>query len=214
MWHILPQCGKLPAGIDAPQQDRNGDLVSDVRIIKRYGSRKLYDAEESRYVSLGEIGGWIRGGQEVRVLDNETSEDVTVRTLTQILSEDGKRGRVPSALLHDIIRFGGKAVSSGMDHLRTGVDRILRASLERLGPVSSLQEETTKLRERLDELEASLAALETGAGRPASGNGAKRKRPASAKAAPAEGADTAETNHEAARMDGAPGDVRAEQEER
>ena len=87
--------------------------MSDVRIIKRYGSRKLYDAQESRYVSLEELGDWIRGGQEVRVLDNETSEDVTVLTLTQILSEDGKRGRafLPSALLHDIIRVGNSSDS-------------------------------------------------------------------------------------------------------
>jgi polyhydroxyalkanoate synthesis repressor PhaR len=136
--------------------------VSDLRIIKRYGSRKLYDARESRYVSLEEIGDWIRAGEEVRVLDNETSEDVTAWTLTQILSEDGKRGRsaVPSALLHDIIRFGGKAVRGGMEHLRTGMDRVLQASLERLGPVSEIREETTRLRERLDELEAALAALD------------------------------------------------------
>jgi polyhydroxyalkanoate synthesis repressor PhaR len=134
----------------------------DVRLIKRYGSRKLYDTRESRYVSLEEIGDWIRAGQEVQVLDNETSEDVTVWTLTQILSEDGKRGRasLPSSLLHDMIRLGGRAVSSGMEHLRTGMDKILRASLERLGPVASLKEETSLLRQRLEELEKSLAALE------------------------------------------------------
>ena len=38
-----------------------------VRLIKRYGSRKLYDTEESRYVSLDEIGTWVRAGQEVRI---------------------------------------------------------------------------------------------------------------------------------------------------
>jgi polyhydroxyalkanoate synthesis repressor PhaR len=136
--------------------------VDEIRVIKRYGSRKLYDTRESRYVSLEEIGDWIRAGQEVRILDNETSEDVTVWTLTQILSEDGKRGRakLPSSLLHDMIRLGGRAMSSGMEHLRTGMDKILRASLERLGPVASLKEETSLLRKRLEELEASLAALE------------------------------------------------------
>ena len=44
-----------------------------VRLIKRYESRKLYDTEESRYVSLDEIAAWIRQGQEVRVVDNATS---------------------------------------------------------------------------------------------------------------------------------------------
>ena len=43
-----------------------------IRLIKRYESRKLYDTEESRYVSLDEISGWIRQGQEVKVVDNAT----------------------------------------------------------------------------------------------------------------------------------------------
>ncbi len=183
-----------------------GNHVSDVRIIKRYGSRKLYDARESRYVSLEEIGDWIRGGQEVRVLDNETSEDVTVLTLTQILSEDGKRGRafLPSALLHDIIRVGGKAVTSGIEHLRTGVDKILRASFERLGPVSNLQEETVRLRKRLDELEASLAALQSGADHPRSSKERTHNRRTSETAAAA-GAD-----RRPLRTDRATGAIRAE----
>ena len=38
------------------------------RLIKRYESRKLYDTEESRYVSLEEIGDWVRHGQQVQVV--------------------------------------------------------------------------------------------------------------------------------------------------
>ena len=33
-----------------------------IRLIKRYESRKLYDTEESRYVSLDEIATWVRTG--------------------------------------------------------------------------------------------------------------------------------------------------------
>ena len=57
-----------------------------VRLIKRYESRKLYDTEESRYVSLDEIAAFVRLGQEVRVVDNATSEDVTGQTLAQIIA--------------------------------------------------------------------------------------------------------------------------------
>jgi len=63
-----------------------------IRLIKRYGSRKLYDTEESRYVSLDELAGWIRAGQQIRVIDNKTSDDVTSQTLTQIISEEGRKG--------------------------------------------------------------------------------------------------------------------------
>ena len=63
-----------------------------IRLIKRYESRKLYDTEESRYVSLDEISTWIRAGQEVRVMDNATNNDVTSQTLTQIILEEGRKG--------------------------------------------------------------------------------------------------------------------------
>ena len=61
-----------------------------IRLIKRYESRKLYDTEESRYVSLDEIATWVRNGQEVRVVDNATNNDVTSQTLTQIILDEGR----------------------------------------------------------------------------------------------------------------------------
>ena len=44
-----------------------------VRLVKRYGggSRKLYDTEESRYISLDEVAGWVRKGQLPTELDAE-----------------------------------------------------------------------------------------------------------------------------------------------
>ena len=66
------------------------------RTIKRYESRKLYDPEESRYVSLQEIAEWIREGQEIEVLDNASSESVTEQTLTQIILEERKRRDYPA----------------------------------------------------------------------------------------------------------------------
>ena len=76
-----------------------------IRLIKRYGSRKLYDTEESRYVSLEELAGWIRAGQQIRVIDNKTTDDVTSQTLTQIISEEGRKGTalLPNELLHELI---------------------------------------------------------------------------------------------------------------
>ncbi|HOC44190.1 MAG TPA: polyhydroxyalkanoate synthesis regulator DNA-binding domain-containing protein [Thermoanaerobaculales bacterium] len=133
-----------------------------IRLIKRYGSRKLYDTEESRYVSLEELAGWIRDGQQIRVIDNKTSEDVTTHTLTQIISEEGRRGTspLPNDLLHDLIRIGEQAVSSGVEQLHTSVDRLVQASIDRIGPVRRAREEMARLRERLEGLEASLAAFE------------------------------------------------------
>lgn len=140
-----------------------------IRLIKRYESRKLYDTEESRYVSLEEIAHWVRGGQEVKVIDNATSADVTSQTLTQIILEEGKRGTsfLPSELLHDLIRVGEQAVSSGMETVQQGVDRLVQASVDRLAPVRRAREEMSRLRSELEQLEASLVHLSVDAEEPA-----------------------------------------------
>jgi len=131
-----------------------------IRLIKRYESRKLYDTEESRYVSLDEIAAWVRTGQEVRVVDNATNNDVTSQTLTQIILDEGRKGTsfIPSELLHDLVRLGERAVSTGMEQVQHGVDRLI----DRLGPVRKAREEMQSLRTRLEELEVSLADLERG----------------------------------------------------
>ena len=133
-----------------------------IRLIKRYGSRKLYDTEESRYVSLEELAGWIRTGQQIRVIDNKTSDDVTPQTLTQIISEEGRRGTslLPNDVLHDLIRIGEQAVTSGVEQIQTSVDRLVQASVDRIGPVRRAREEMARLRERLEELETSLASID------------------------------------------------------
>ena len=133
-----------------------------IRLIKRYESRKLYDTEESRYVSLEEIASWVRQGQEVRVVDNATGSDVTSQTLTQIILDEGRRGTsfLPSELLHDLVRVGERAMHNGFEQVQLGMDRLVQASIDRLGPVRRVREEMSSLRARLEQLEASLAELE------------------------------------------------------
>lgn len=133
-----------------------------IRLIKRYESRKLYDTEESRYVSLEEIASWVRQGQEVRVVDNATGADVTSQTLTQIILDEGRKGTsfLPSELLHDLVRLGERAMQNGFEQVSSGVDRLVQASIDRLAPVRRVREEMVSLRSRLEQLEASLADLE------------------------------------------------------
>lgn len=135
-----------------------------IRLIKRYESRKLYDTEESRYVSLDELAEWIRTGQEVKVVDNASGSDVTGQTLTQIILDEGRRGTaaLPAELLHELVRFGREAVTTGVEQVQSGVDRLVQRSLDRLGPVRRAREEMDRLRARLEQLEGSLTDLEAG----------------------------------------------------
>lgn len=134
-----------------------------IRLIKRYESRKLYDTEESRYVSLDEIATWVRAGQEVKIVDNASSDDVTAQTLTQIILEEGRNGssKIPTDVLRDLVRFGERALTTGVEHVQDSMDKVVRASIDRFGPVREAREEMTRLRTRLEELEESLADLET-----------------------------------------------------
>ncbi len=137
-----------------------------IRLIKRYESRKLYDTEESRYVSLEEISKWIRDGQEIKVMDNASAADVTAQTLTQIILDEGRKGTsfLPTDLLHELVRAGERAVSSGVEQVQSSVDRFVQASIDRFSPVRRAREEMSTLRSRLEQLENSLVRLEENGG--------------------------------------------------
>jgi polyhydroxyalkanoate synthesis repressor PhaR len=86
---------------------------SNVKVIKRYQNRKLYDTHQSCYVTLDEIADMIMRGEEVVVVDNRTKKDITSSTLTQIIFEKQKRSKsiIPVSTLRDIIQVGGGTFS-------------------------------------------------------------------------------------------------------
>lgn len=130
------------------------------RVIKRYGNRKLYDVEASNYVSLDDVATLIRDGETVQVVDNVTGEDITAQTLTQIVLDEGKRGGsvLPTEMLHDLLRRGGRVIEGGVETVRHGVDELVQNSLGRLSRVLSGPQTTElkQLREQLAHLEATL----------------------------------------------------------
>lgn len=78
-----------------------------MRNIKRYSNRKLYDTQDSRYVTLQQIAVLVRNGDEIRVVDKDTQRDLTSATLAQILFEEERRGpRLPVSGLRQIIQGG------------------------------------------------------------------------------------------------------------
>lgn len=134
-----------------------------IRVIKRYESRKLYDTEESRYVSLEDISEWVREGQEVQVIDNATSKDITAHILTQVILDEGKNDRsfLSADLLHEWVRGGERLVSTGIDRVQNRFEGLVRRSIDRLEPVKEAREEMVHLRDRLADLERTLQSLES-----------------------------------------------------
>jgi polyhydroxyalkanoate synthesis repressor PhaR len=152
-----------------------------IRLIKRYGgsSRKLYDTEESRYVSLEELSKWIRAGQELQVLDSASGEDVTAQTLAQCIYEDQRGGSalLSGELLHEIIRRGNQALADGVGQVQAKVQDLVRTSVGRLTQAGGTKDDLDRLRQRITELEIALAEMEAAAGRPKAPGRARPPRP-------------------------------------
>ena len=107
-------------------------------LIKRYANRKLYNTETSRYITLKGISDLLEADQEVKVIDNESGEDITSVTLSQILVDTERDGRsVPGNLLSELFQRGGDVLygavrkrvddaSEGIEELKGNVRRLLR----------------------------------------------------------------------------------------
>jgi polyhydroxyalkanoate synthesis repressor PhaR len=126
------------------------------RLVKRYGNRKLYDTSESRYVTLDEIGRWVKAGEDVKILENDTGEDLTAVTFAQIILEEERRksGLLSLRVLREIIQHGETAlqgiaatVDRGMEVIRSAPERSVRELTqvaERLGQLQRLVDETVR----------------------------------------------------------------------
>ena len=84
------------------------------RVIRKYNNRRLYDTSSSRHVTLDDIRRMITAGDEVRVIDDRTEEDLTRAVLLQIVAAQEQLGTpvLSNQLLEAIIRFYGNPVQS------------------------------------------------------------------------------------------------------
>lgn len=82
-----------------------------MRTIKKYPNRRLYDTEESRYITLDELAAVVRKGVDVSVRDVASGADLTATTLTQIILESRGGAKVlPVPLLTQMVRMGDDAL--------------------------------------------------------------------------------------------------------
>lgn len=84
------------------------DRMQHITVLKKYSNRRLYDTQQSKYVTLNTVRNLIRNGQRVKIVDADTKKDVTAFILTQIVLEQArcKNLLLPVSLLHLIIQYG------------------------------------------------------------------------------------------------------------
>jgi polyhydroxyalkanoate synthesis repressor PhaR len=102
--------------------------MTTTRLIKRYGNRKMYDTQTSRYVTLDGVAELVRAGDDLRIVDNDSGEDLTAVTFAQIIFEEAKRrdGVLALPILRGIIQRGGEALQdilSSVDRGREALER-------------------------------------------------------------------------------------------
>jgi polyhydroxyalkanoate synthesis repressor PhaR len=126
------------------------------RLVKRYSNRKLYDTSDSRYVTLDEIARWIRAGEEVQIVENETGEDLTAVTFAQIIleSERKKSNLLPIRMLRELIQHGESAWGELTEAVDRGVDvlrQVPERAAERVQELSQVGDRLGELQRRVDD---------------------------------------------------------------
>lgn len=84
-----------------------------MRDFKKYPNRRLYDIEESRYVTVEDLRKIVLSGESISVVDSKTDKDLTRIVLLQIISEQEGEGHEPiltNRVLEQLVRFYGDPV--------------------------------------------------------------------------------------------------------
>jgi polyhydroxyalkanoate synthesis repressor PhaR len=86
-------------------------MPSEVRMIKKYPNRRLYDTANSGYITLADVKQMVLGGIDFKVVDAKTNDDLTRAILLQIIldEESGGMPMFSSEMLAQLIRFYGSA---------------------------------------------------------------------------------------------------------
>jgi polyhydroxyalkanoate synthesis repressor PhaR len=90
--------------------------MAQLRTIKKYPNRRLYDTEISSYITLEEVRQLVLDNEEFEVRDAKSGADLTRSVLLQIISEHEERGQpmFTTNLLSQIIRFYGDSLQGFM----------------------------------------------------------------------------------------------------
>ncbi|MBB3230319.1 polyhydroxyalkanoate synthesis repressor PhaR [Halomonas stenophila] len=74
-----------------------------MRVIRKYANRRLYDTEQSRYVTLEDLRGLILDEVPFRVEDAKSGEDLTRTILLTIIIEQEQAGGDAEVFSNDLL---------------------------------------------------------------------------------------------------------------
>jgi polyhydroxyalkanoate synthesis repressor PhaR len=102
-------------------------------VIKRYGNRRLYNTETRSYVNYQDLIKLVRDGNDIKVIDSGTKEDVTKAVLIQLILEEEKNKKtiLPTEFLFQLLRSREESVQDFFkNHLSASFDAYLKTKEE------------------------------------------------------------------------------------
>ena len=103
--------------------------MSQERLIKKYANRRLYDASQSRHITLDDIRALIVKGEKIKVVEDKTGHDITRHILLPVIAEQEQFGRpiLSTPVLESIIRFYGSSMQGFLaSFLEKSIETFLR----------------------------------------------------------------------------------------
>jgi polyhydroxyalkanoate synthesis repressor PhaR len=103
--------------------------MSEERLIKKYANRRLYDAAQSRHITIDDIRNMVIAGTRVKVIEDKSNEDITRLVLLQVIADQEQFGRpiLSTSLLESMIRFYGNSMQSYFSsYLEKSVETFIR----------------------------------------------------------------------------------------
>ncbi|MEO8005008.1 MAG: polyhydroxyalkanoate synthesis repressor PhaR [Betaproteobacteria bacterium] len=91
-------------------------MTEEIRLIKKYPNRRLYDTATSSYITLADVKQLVLDQVIFKVIDAKSEDDLTRAILLQIILEEEGAGSpmFSSDMLSQIIRFYGNAMQGMM----------------------------------------------------------------------------------------------------
>ena len=107
--------------------------MSEIRVIKKYPNRRLYDTVESRYITLGDVRRLVLDGVEFGVIDKRSQQDITRPVLLQVIAELEQRNG--TVLSQDFLAQLIRSHNAGLEGvLSTYLEQSLRLFLSEKPP--------------------------------------------------------------------------------
>jgi polyhydroxyalkanoate synthesis repressor PhaR len=170
----------MPEPMTKTDKTHKTDKTVEPITIKKYANRRLYNTGTSTYVTLEDLAGMVKTGEDFVVFDAKTGEEITRSVLTQIIFEqENKEGQnlLPIAFLRQLIRFYGDSMQMLVPrYLEVSIDSLTReqekfrnqmAQAFGVGAFTSLEEQVRRnmeMFERTFAMFAPFARRESGGG--------------------------------------------------